>query len=358
VSKPFSSARHQAAVTTATGYRRVTRCMFNRNGLSAMLEPVAGSFAQDARRSARWDGRLSFVGTDQFPVRPGDLLTPFGTTCSVELGLELLDGSISTVTYGTYEVAAVQTDTAAGVRTTGVSLIDLSDRVNRYRFERTFTTLGGIWFTRMINDVFINRTGISPNLPPGGEIILNPYTFGLETGTGPWKELLEIAESYGVSIWYDRSGLLQVGSLTPDVEDAYPLTGTVSLSADFDTQPANVWVVRGETQDGVAPVQAIAMDTDPGSPTYAGAAPGGSPYGRTTDFFSSSTITTISQAQTVANGLLAQSIGAGSTYTITWPYNPTVDAGDVVSIEGATYAIDSVTVDITGETTAKAREIR
>lgn len=355
---PFSSARHQATVTTPTAYRRVTRCTFSRNGVSEMLEPVGGSFTQDARRSARWDGRLSFVGSDQFPVRPGDLLTPFGTTCSVELGLELLDGSISTVPFGTFEVASARTDISAGAKTASVSLIDLSDRIDRYRFEKVFTTLGGIWLTRMVNDVVRNRTGISPNLPTGGEIVLNPYDFGLETGTGPWKELLQVAEAHGVSIWFDRTGSIQVSSLNPDPLAAYPLTGNVSFSADFDTQPANVIVARGEAQNGVAPVQAIAMDTDPGSPTYAGAAPGGSPYGRNTQFFSSSTITTVSQAQTVANSLLAESIGAGSSYTVSWPYNPTVDAGDVVSFDGNTYVLDAVTVDITGETSAKAREIR
>ena len=354
---PFASARAQATVTTATGYRRVTRCTFNRNGLSVTLEPVAGSFTQDGRRSARWDGRLTFVGAEQLPIRPGDLLTPFGTTCSVEVGLELLDGSVHTVPFGTYEVSSARTDIEAGSRSTSVSLIDLSDRVDRYRFERSFTTLGGIWFTRMINDVIRDRTGISPNLPAGGEVIYNPYTFGLETGTGPWKELLEVAESLGLSIWYDRSGLIAVGTQVPDVEDAYPLTGNVSISADFDTQPANVIVVRGETQNGIAPVQAIAMDTDPGSPTYAGVAPGGSPYGRSTQFFSNSTITTLSQAQATANALLAQSIGGGATSTLTWPYNPTVDVNDVVSIEGTTYAVDAVTVDLTGETTAKVREI-
>jgi len=355
---PFTSARHQAAITTATGYRRVTRCTFNRNGVSQMLEPVGGSFTQDARRSARWDGRLTFVGGNRFPQRPGDLLTPFGTTCSVELGIELLDGSISTVPFGTYEVSSVRTDSVAGAKATAVSLIDLSDRIDRYRFEKVFTTLGGIWFTRMVNDVIRNRTGISPNLPTGGEIVLNPYDFGLETGTGPWKELLEIAEAHGVSMWFDRTGAIHVSSLNPDPLATYPLGGNVSFSADFDTQPANVIVARGETQNGIAPVQAIAMDTDPGSPTYAGAAPGGSPYGRTTQFFSSTTITTVAQAQIAADSLLAESIGGGSSYSVSWPYNPTVDADDVVSFEGNTYVLDAVTVDITGETSAKAREIR
>ena len=108
----FPSARHQAALGVPTGYRRFTRCTFSRGGVSLDLEPISGSFTQDARRTGRWDGRLTFAGDAYLPRRPGDLLSPFGTIVEVELGLELLDGSVSTVPYGTYEVASAKTRTA------------------------------------------------------------------------------------------------------------------------------------------------------------------------------------------------------------------------------------------------------
>jgi hypothetical protein len=358
MASPFASAQHQQALSWPTGYRRFTQCTFTRNGVSEVLEPINGSFTQDARRSGRWDGRLAFAGIDAFPRRPGDLLTPFGTLVRVELGLELLDGTVSTVPYGTFEVSSAGTGRSPGQRTVNVSLIDLSDRVDRYRFERPFEPTNGTWFSRVVNEVLLNRTGISPNLPNGSVIFNNARIMGLESGTGPWDELQDMAEALGVKIWYDRSGEIQIGAITSDPENAYALTGTVSISADFDTRPANVVVVRGEDQEGTPPVQAIAMDTDPGSPTYAGTAPGTSPYGRTTSFYSSPLIKTTAQAQAAANASLAAGIGAGASYTITWPYNPTVDAGDVVSIGGDTFAIDAITVDLTGETTAKAREIR
>lgn len=354
---PFTSSRHQRMLAVPTGYRRFTRCTFSRNGVTEVLEPIAGSFTQDVRRSGRWDGRLSFAGVD-IPRRPGDLLTPFGTIVTVELGLELLDGTIATVPYGKYEIAASTTDTSADQQTVSVSLIDLSDRVDRYRFERPFPVLGGQWFASVINSVLLSRTGISPNLPTGGADFNSARDMGLESGTGPWEELLDMAEAIGIGVWYDRVGGIGFGSTEPDPDTAYALTGNASVSSDFDTRPANVIVVRGEDQEGTAPVQAIAMDTDPGSPTYAGTSPGASPYGRTTEFYSSPLIKTQAQANAAAAAFLADRVGGGATFTMTWPYNPTVDVTDVVALDGVTYAVDSVTVDLTGETTAKVREIR
>jgi hypothetical protein len=67
----FSSARHQAALSVPTGYRRWSRFTFSRAGLTRTLEPISGSLTQDARRTARWDGRLQFAGTISSPGGPG-----------------------------------------------------------------------------------------------------------------------------------------------------------------------------------------------------------------------------------------------------------------------------------------------
>jgi hypothetical protein len=118
-----------------------------------------------------------------------------------------------------------------------------------------------------------------------------------------------------------------------------------------------VFVVRGEPQDGRAPVQAVAMDTDPSSPTYAGTGPGTSPYGRVTQFYSSPTINSIGIANAVARTLLDQKLGAGATYALVRPYDPTITAGDVVSLDGSMMAVDAITLDLTGDTTLQVREL-
>jgi hypothetical protein len=353
----FSSARHQAALSTPTGYRRWSRFTFSRGGLTRDLEPISGSLTQDARRTSRWDGRLQFAGDSVIPRRPGDLLTPFGTRLVVELGLELLDGSVATVPYGTYEIASSRTRIQADQRVVDVGLIDVSDNVERYRFETALTVASGTDLGNMINTVVTNRTGQNPGVGLVGAALGAARIFGLDPATAPWSEILDVLNSFSRTAWYDRVGQIQVGNLTPDPEDAYPLDQLTSLSADYDTRPPNVIVARGEAQDGTTPVQATAVDSDPSSPTYAGTGPGTSPYGRVTEFFSSPLLKTVSQAQAAANTILAQNVGAGATYTLVRPYDPTISAGDVVSLGGAALAVDAVTLDLAGDTSLQVREL-
>lgn len=353
----FASARHQAALNVPTGYRRWSRFTFSRGGVVRTLEPIGGRLTQDARRNARWDGQLTFAGDALIPRRPGDILTPFGTRVEVELGLELLDGSVSTVPYGTYEVSSSRSRIQAGDRVVDVGLIDVSDKVERYRMETALTVPAGTDLATMINTVITDRTGVNPGVSATGVLLGAARIFGLDTNTAPWAEILDVLDSFSLTAWYDRVGDIQVGEVVPDAATSYPLGGMTSLSADYDTRPPNVIVARGESQDGSVPVQAVAIDSDPSSPTYAGTGPGTSPYGRVTEFFSSPLLETIAQAQAAANTILDRKVGAGATYTLTRTYDPTITAGDVVGYDGSAHAVDAVTVNLTGETEIQVREL-
>lgn len=357
MSVPFDSARHQAALATPTGYRRRMTFTFTRDGVSTVLEPTGGNLTQDVRRNGRWDGRLQFTGAALLPSSPRDLLTPFGTTVTAELGIELLDGTVSTVPYGTYEIASSSSSSAAGRQTVDVSLGDISNAVERYRFETPFTVATLTDLGDMVNAVVTNRVGINPGVPTVGAVLGAARVLGLDTETAPWAELLDILNGFSRTAWYDQVGNIQVGAVTPDPVTAYEISSLASRAADFDTRPPNVIVARGEAQDGTTPVQAVAMDSDPSSPTYAGTGPGTSPYGRVTLYFASPLLLTTAQAQSAANTILASYVGAGSTYTITVPYDPTIAAGDVISTGGTILAVDAATVDLTGLTSLQVREI-
>lgn len=354
----FSSARHQAALAQPTGYRRFSRFTFFRGGVTQELEPVSGSITQDTRRTGRWDGRLTFAGDKWMPRRPGDLLTPFGTRVEVELGLELLDGSVSTVPYGVFEISSSKTRTEADQRVVDINLIDMSDNVERYRFETPLVIPINTDLATMVNMVVTNRTGINPNVPLTGETFWSEARIvGLDVETAPWSEVLDMLKGYARTAWYDRVGQIQVAALAIDPDSAYPLDQLASLSADYGTRPPNVIVVRGEAQDGSIPAQAVAMDTDPSSPTYAGTGPGTSPYGRVTQFYTSGLVRNTAMAQAVANSFLAKRVGAGASYTLIRPYDPTITAGDVVSVDGKALAVDAVTLDLTGDTALQVREV-
>lgn len=360
MSTQFSSARHQAALGVPTGYRRFSRFTVSRGGVSRVLEPTGGSLTQDVRRKSRWDGRLSFAGDDLIPRSPRDLLTPFGTTVRAELGLELLDGTVATVPYGVYDIASSRTQVEADARTVTVSLVDLSDRVERYQFESPKIVTANTDLATMVNSVILNRTGINPRITATGQTVGEKRVLGLETGSGPWTELQEILVGYSRTLAYNRVGQLQMVTTVIDPNSAYPIDAASSLSADFDTRPFNVVVARGETQDGATPVRAVVVDSDPSSPTYAGVSPGGSPYGRSTKFYTSGALNwrqAAGVAQLVAQAILNSRVGAGATYTLTRSFDPTISAGDVVSLDGQVLAVDAVTLELNGDTNLQVREL-
>jgi hypothetical protein len=238
-----------------------------------------------------------------------------------------------------------------------ITLGDVSGIVDRYRFETSLTVVSGTDLGAMINQVITDRTGTSPDVPLVGAALGADRVLGLDTNTAPWAELLDILSGFSRTAWYDRVGHIQVGSVNVDPQAAYPLSTLATLSADFDTKPPNVVVARGEPQDGTPPVQAVALDTDPSSPTYAGTGPGTSPYGRVTYFYASPLLLTIPQAQSAANTILAENVGAGASYTLNVPYDPTISAGDVISVRGKVLAVDSVTLDLAGTTQLQVREL-
>ena len=355
----FSSARHQAALGTPTGYRRFSRFTASRGGVTVELEPISGSITQDIRRKARWDGRLSFAGDELVPRSPRDLLTPFGTRITVELGLELLDGTVSTVPYGVFEIASSRTRVEAGQRVVDVGLVDLSDNIDRYELEAPLVVAASTDLATLVNNVVLSRIGVNPGITTAGQTLGEKRTLGMQTGTGPWSELQDILVGYRRTIWYDRVGDLQMTTTTIDPNSAYPIDSNTSLSADFDTRPANVAVVRGENTEGAAPVYAVAMDTDPSSPTYAGTGPGASPYGRSTTYYTASGMNWAIPgiAPAIASSILSRELGAGASYALTRAYDPTIDGGDVISMDGSIYAVDAVTTDVAGDTSLQVREL-
>ena len=353
---PLPSARHNNALNSTTGIRRVTQITLSRAGVSMDVEPTSASFTQDARRSQRWAGSLTFSDPALLPTGPDDLLTPFGTRVAVSLGVELADGTRSVVPYGRYMIGSATADVDADSSVTKVTLVDMADVPERYRFEEPLPVAAGTDLADMINAVIASRTGTNPTLTATGRTLGAPRTFGLSAETGPWSEVLSILDAFDMTAWYDRSGSLGLGGVSQDPSLAKPISGELSLSVKFDTRPYNVIVVRGEPADA-EPIQVVAYDDDPSSPTYAGTTVGSSDYGRVTRFYSSKMIYTEAQAADTAVALLATSLGAGASMTMVRSFDPTADVNDIISVAGKNYIVDSVSLNVTGTTSQALRPL-
>lgn len=356
MSTPLPSIRHNRAVSTQTGLRRVAMVTLSRGGTSLVVEPTSLRLTQDSRRTMRWDGSMTIADETLIPVTPRDILTPFGTWVDVSLGVKLLDDTVSMVPYGRFMISKARAKTDPENAVIDISLIDPAEAIERYRFEEPLTVASGTDLAQMVNIVITSRTGVNPNVTAVGQTLGANRVFGLDPETGPWSEIIDVLNGFGLTAWYNRVGQIVIGTVDVDPVTARSLGGVTSLEVDFDSRPPNVIVVRGEPPDA-EPVQAVSMDSDPGSPTYAGETPGSSNYGRVTRFYSSPLITTELQAQEVADQLLQESIGGGASRVALRGYDPTVDPLDVYVINGQTSVIDAVTVDFTGPTTMQVRDL-
>lgn len=359
---------HQAILDRPTAFKRVLQVVVVRGAQRVDVSRwvTGGGIAADGRRAMRWSGSVELslpTGHPAVPDAAGDLLTPFGSRIEVALGVERQDdGTVSTVPFGHLVVTNSRVDMASGTRRVSLGLGDLATVIDRYRFEQPFYVGPGDLAT-LINVVTQDRLGVSAGLSALGRSHQG-RTLGLETDTGPWAEMVSILQAFGLTMWYDRQGILQAGAQPDPLAGVpRPLDGPRSLSQAFDSQPYNVAVARGEPPEGQAPVSAVVMDSNPNSPTWAGSIPGESPYGRSTVFIASPLMTDYVQAVEAAEALLDRHKGQGASWEVSRPFDPTTDPDDVLrtSVPGEArridLAVDSVTVNFVGETVFKGRQV-
>jgi hypothetical protein len=352
------------ALDVQTAFIKTVSVIATRGSTTETLVPSGGQITADARRSMRWDGSLSIpVETDLLPTTPDDLLTPFGTLVQVRFGVVLAAGVTADVPFGTFYIDASDVVITPDQRLVRLTLIDLADRIAQYRFESPFTVAAGTDLADAVNAVVSNRLGITAGLDATGSTLGRPRVFGLEPQTDPWRELGDLAAGFGYRLWFDRTGSLVLDQPpVPDAAAAVALPGELTVAGTFDHRPANVVVTRGEASDDTPPIQAVAMDNDPQSPTYAGATVGSSAYGRVTRYFASPLLTTEGEAGLAAQSILATEAGAAATWAVGKAYDPTIDPDDVLTVDlggglSLPLAVDAVTVGVTGATQIAARAL-
>lgn len=354
----------QETLDAQTAYIKWVSVIAERGDDVATLTPSSGSLTQDARRSFRWDGQLTVPVEDELiPTTPFDLLSPFGTTITIRLGVILEYGVEADVPYGVYDLEDSKTVLANDARAVNLTLVDLGQRLARYRFEDPFEIPAATDLADAVQMVVQDRLGVVLNLPATGRTLDRPRIFGLEPELDPARELLDLAANFGYRIWFDREGALQLDQTPiPDPNAAQPFAGTLTAQSAFDHHPPNVVVARGEASDGTTPIQGVAYDDDPASPTYAGTTPGQSAYGRVSRFFASPLITTQAAADQAAQSMLAGFAARAATWNVTKPFEPTTDPDDILSIalDGDTtlpLVVDAITVNVSGETAMQCRAV-
>lgn len=148
--------------------------------------------------------------------------------------------------------------------------------------------------------------------------------------------MLEIAAAIGAEVYTDADGVFTIAEL-PDLLAA-PVAWTVAAGeggAYIQATRAmradgihNGVLARGEnTESGSAPVSALVVDSDPGSPTY-----WSGPFGHRPAFYASSTLITTGQCTAAATLKLRAAQAPNASADITSLPNPALEPGDVIRV--------------------------
>lgn len=317
------------------------------------LVVTGGQITADSRRALRWSGTLTVAAPA--PLDPSDLLTPFGTRISIELGIRHPDGTlVRSAPFGQMMISRSSANVTPGASEVELTLSDLGERIGLYRYETPLLIPAGVPLEDVADAVLLSRLGVTAGLDATGMVTEAQTVHGLTTAADPWAELVDLFAASGLMLYYDGSGTL-VAEPPPVAGVGVPI-GQVDMAVAFEHRPANVIVARGESSDPtVPPVLVVVSDDDPGSPTYAGPTPGSTPYGRITDYVDSPMILTTSIGTNAAQARLADRVGVDVDLTRAW--DPSTLPGDTLLIGNppSRVLVDAVTVDLVGETTMVGR---
>lgn len=295
-------AIEQLHLPSSVIYRRVD--IYEEDGETLWMEgaPLVGgkvsvdSTRQDARRNIDLELLNEDGALDHHPngFWYDKIIRPFR-------GFEKRDGELLCWPLGDFVIDRIRADNFPSVlRVTGR---DLTKRLLTSKLPTATSFNVGTPIELVVKAMLINGGITKMILPVTGKTTGRVFMF--EAGTKRWDAIHEVCQAYGYDHYFDANGVFVMSEFRDPSSSPVIFSfetgdnGTISKYSKSvgDSRIYNHIVVRGEATD-IAPVFAEARNTNPGSPTSIAA------IGERTYEFVSSFITSVPQAQEVADNFL------------------------------------------------------
>ncbi|MCX5158074.1 DUF5047 domain-containing protein [Streptomyces sp. NBC_00264] len=303
--------------------------LFTTDGRVITVDHTGGSVSVDRGQAIRRTCTVTSADVSLIPLTPADQLATYGARLRIARGVEYGDGTQELVPLGVFRLDGVEGDPVEGpVTLTGKSLeCIVADDKFTAPYQATGTVVGAIsaLVTRSIPDAQV--------ISQITDSVIGPRTW--DTDGDPWAACQEVAAAAGAECYANADGVFVI-SILPDVLAVNPVwaveageggvyvKGTRSMSSDG---VFNGVLARGEGTGAGAPVQYLATDDDPGSPTY-----WGGPFGHRPTTYSSSTLTTLIACSAAANLRLRSAKAPNSRGDLSSLPNPALEPGDVIRV--------------------------
>lgn len=237
-----------------------------------------------------------------------------------------------------------------------ISGVDPSRAISRNGWQQPFTIPSGLNYGDAAAAMVVNRLPTQTAFSLASTQFVTPLlVYGVSDAGDPWQDILDLATAVGCEAFFDPTGTF-VFRPVPDPRRGNPVWAfddnsnptVVEAKRELsDEQTYNYVVVLGESTSSANPVSAFAFDNDPSSATYVNG-----PYGTVPTRLTFPLITTQAQAQSTADALLLNSLGAADTVTLTCVPMPALEPGDIVTVDveateaSGTYMINSMTTPL------------
>lgn len=304
--------------------------LFRTDGSVIVLDHTGGSVPVDRGQSIRRTCTVTCADVALIPRTPADQLATYGARLRIARGVSYGDGSTELVPLGVFRLDSVDGDPQDGpVTLQGKSLeACVADDKLTAPYKATGTVVGAA-------TALIQRT--LPTADVISLIVDSPIgarTFDVEAD--PWAGVQEIVAAAGAECYTNADGTFVISALpdpatAPAVWEVAAGEGGVYVQGSWAMTSDKVFngvLARGEnTEENVPPVQYLATDDDPNSPTY-----WGGPYGRRPDFYSSSTLTSVNACAQAANLKLAAAKAPNASGDFSSLPNPALECGDIIRV--------------------------
>lgn len=352
----YVSDRFIAALTTV--HKPYFKLDLEIANVRTTLTLLDGQVSFDSNNSAERTLSASVVYSDEVFDK---LLNPLARLWAYR-GVEFADGTVESVPLGLFVLDGdIECDELDGAIIFSAS--DLSVKLTDNKLVSPIVIASGTLLSTAINNVV---TAVYPYLytvlTAQSSVVDSQIVIEASESADPWADVKALAQAYGQDVFIDGVGVLRwrVASTSTAWKiggDAKPSLLSKQKRASL-AETYNGVVVNSTSADSEDVIQGVAWDDDHNSATYYQGA-----YGMRPKYITSSSVTTVDQAITLAQNELAKCKGRSEKLSWTQLVNPALEIGDIVEFadEGKRYVIDRLSIPLSidgGGMQIDSREVR
>lgn len=318
------------------------------------LPVLGGGITFDATADVWASGEITVSAA--WPGPNDETITVFGGEVYLARGIDTGQAGIRWAGLGYFRITATAQDDAAN----GPIRLTLDDRMmtiieSRLIAPRIYPR------TTTVADVVDDLAGeVYPGLVVEYDSNTGARTLGrqITAEENRYEALLDLADGLGQIVYFDERGILVFRDIPDETDPVWTIKagrGGVQVNANRSLTRIGVYnavVARGEGMDDIPPVQAVAYDGSPTSPTR-----WGGPFGMIPMFYASPFITTVEQARSAAIARLRRVLGAPYTVSLSVVPNPALRPYDPIRViysngNRETHIVEKYTIPYDVETPA------